>query len=83
LTAAEARMVLVAAEGTRNAARWTVALALGLRQSEALGLAWSAVDLDRGTLSVQRGLHRVKGHGLVSRSRSLNGMSAPCGCPGN
>jgi integrase len=65
LTAAEARKVLMAADGTHNAARWTVALALGLRQSEALGLAWSAVDLDRGTLRVQRGLHRVKGHGLV------------------
>lgn len=29
----------------RNAARWTVALALGLCQSEALGLRWSDVDL--------------------------------------
>jgi integrase len=61
----ECRRVLQAAAGTRNAARWTVALALGLRQSEALGLRWSDVDLGRGTLSVRRGLHRVSGRGLV------------------
>ena len=39
LTADEARAILTAAVGTRNAARWSVALALGLRQGEALGLA--------------------------------------------
>lgn len=65
LTADEARRVLAAASEVRNAARWTVALALGLRQSEALGLKWSDIDLDRGTLSVRRGLHRVTGRGLV------------------
>ncbi len=34
----EARAVLAAAAHVRNSARWTVALALGLRQSEALAL---------------------------------------------
>ena len=56
---------MAAAQAHRNAARWTVALALGLRQSEALGLRWTDVDLDNGTLSVRRGLHRVGGRGLV------------------
>lgn len=65
LTAEEARRVLDAAAGERNAARWTVALAVGLRQSEALGLQWRDLDLENGTLTVQRGLHRVKGRGLV------------------
>jgi integrase len=65
LTAEEARRVLRAAEHQRNAARWTVALAVGLRQSEALGLRWADVDLTAGTLSVRRGLHRVAGKGLV------------------
>jgi integrase len=65
LTVDEARQVLYAARDVRNAARWTVALALGLRQSEALGLKWSDVDLERGTLTVRRGLHRVSGQGLV------------------
>jgi integrase len=61
----ECRKVLAAAEGRRNSARWTVALALGLRQSEALGLQWRDIDLDVGKLSVRRGLHRVDGKGLM------------------
>src|SRR5919206_2677954 len=61
----EARQVIAAAKSHRNAARWTVALAVGLRQSEALPLRWTDVDLDKGTLSVRRGLHRVSGQGLV------------------
>lgn len=65
LSAEEARKVMAAAQAHRNAARWTVALAVGLRQSEVLGLRWADVDLDKGTLSVQRGLHRVTGRGLV------------------
>jgi integrase len=64
-TAEEARAVLNTAQGARNGARWTVALAVGLRQSEALGLQWCDLNLLTGTLSVQRGLHRVKGQGLV------------------
>ena len=65
LTAEEARQVMNTAAEERNAARWTVALALGLRQSEALGLRWADIDLERGTLSVRRGVHRVAGKGLV------------------
>ena len=59
LTAIDARRVLVAAARRSNAARWSVALALGLRQGEALGLSWTAVDLDQGTLSVTRALQRL------------------------
>ena len=57
--------MMATAQTHRNAARRTVALAVGLRQSEALGLRWSDVDLENGTLSVRRGLHRVGGQGLV------------------
>ncbi len=57
-------MLTVAAQG-RNAARWSVAFALGLRQGEALGLPWSAVDLDAGTLTVRQALQRQAGAGLV------------------
>src|SRR4051794_21965881 len=64
LTADEARSVLAAAQQHRNAARWTVALVVGLQQSEALGLRWSDVDLGNGTLTVRRGLHRVAQQGL-------------------
>jgi len=61
----EARAVLTAAADVRNSARWTVALALGLRQSEALALQWKDIDLLSNTVSVRRTLHRVKGAGLV------------------
>jgi integrase len=65
LNVEECRKVLAAAQGRRNEARWTVALALGLRQSEALALQWRDIDFVLGTLSVRRGLHRVPGEGLV------------------
>jgi integrase len=65
LTLNEARRVLTAAATERNAARWSVALALGLRQSEALALRWSDVDFERQSLTVRRTIHRVKGRGLV------------------
>ena len=57
-------MLAVAAD-QRNAAHWSVALALGLRQGEALGLPWSAVDLDAGTLAVRQARQRQVGNGLV------------------
>ena len=65
LTAADARRILATATGTRNAARWSVALALGLRQGEALGLSWEDVDLEAGTLTVRKALQRQSGGGLV------------------
>jgi integrase len=52
LTREDAARVLAAAAGRRNATRWSLALALGLRQGEALGLRWSHVDLDRGEIKV-------------------------------
>ena len=61
----QARAMLTAAKSHRNAARWTVAFSLGLRQGEALGLRWSDVDLDEGTLTVRHSLGRIKGRGLV------------------
>jgi integrase len=46
----EARRILGVAATKRNGARWSVALALGIRQGEALGLRWSYVDLETGTI---------------------------------
>lgn len=62
---AEARALLAAARGLRNEARWSVALALGLRQGEALALRWEDVDLETGTLTVRRSMQRLVGKGLV------------------
>jgi hypothetical protein len=44
----EALRFLAAAEEHRLYALWAVALAMGLRRGEALGLAWADVDLDGG-----------------------------------
>ena len=58
LTAEQARAILKVAATDYNPARWSVALSLGRRQGEALGLGWDAVDLDRGTLAVRQALQR-------------------------
>ena len=74
----EVRRVLDAARGTRNAARWSVALALGLRQGEALGLRWDDVDLEAGTLTVRRQLQwRLWSHGCADTC----GQSSAGRCP--
>jgi integrase len=74
----EVRQLLNAAGERRSSARWAIALALGLRQGEVLGLHWSDVDLHGGTLWVRRG--RL-------RPRYAHGCSDTCGkspgyCPG-
>lgn len=65
LTKDDARKVVTVAREKRNAARWTVAFTLGLRQGEALGLRWDDVDLERSTIHVRHSLGRVTGQGLV------------------
>ena len=60
-TREEALRFLQTAETHRLYALWAVALSMGLRRGEALGLAWSDVDLDKGRLTVRQALHRVDG----------------------
>jgi integrase len=52
-TRAEARRVLDTAALRRNSARWSVALALGLRQGEAVGLRWIDVNLGEARLVIR------------------------------
>ena len=60
LTPRQAGTLLAAVTGHRLEALITVALGLGLRQGEALGLRWEEdVDLEAGTLSVQQTLVRA------------------------
>lgn len=68
LTAAEARALLRLTAGRRNGTRWSVALALGFRQNEALGLRRSYVDLDRAV---------IHAHWQIQRERYRHGCKAP------
>jgi site-specific recombinase XerD len=61
LSAAQARHVLRAAKSERLYALYVLALCLGLRRCELLGLRWDDVDLDKGTLEVVQTLQRVGG----------------------
>ncbi|MFG2148650.1 tyrosine-type recombinase/integrase [Streptomyces sp. NPDC048696] len=66
----EVQRLLKAADRHRNSARWAVALALGLRQGEVLGLKWEDIDLDGGFLVVRRSRHRPQ---------YVHGCTEPCG----
>lgn len=59
LTPDEARTFLRAIRGHRLEALFTVALALGLRQGEALGLRWEDINFNAGTLRVNNQLQRI------------------------
>jgi integrase len=61
LTPADARLLIERLRGRRYEAAYLLALGLGLRRGEVLGLRWSDVDQDAGTLTVRRGLMRVNG----------------------
>ena len=52
----ECRRLLLAATELPNGARWSVALALGLRQGETLGLMWDDIDFEKHQLRVRRQL---------------------------
>ena len=73
----ECRQIIHAALSTRQPARWSMALALGLRQGETLGLRWSDVDFDAASLRVRRAVQRQTWkHGCTP-----NGLQASCGHP--
>jgi integrase len=76
LTPDQARLFLDAAAGNRLGALFVVALALGLRQGEVLGLSWEDIDLQARTLTVRRSLQRIDGvlrlvEPKTSRSRRM------------
>lgn len=61
LSPEECRDFLAAVQGHRLEALFSVTLALGLRQGEALGLRWQDVDFEALTLSIRHALQRVEG----------------------
>lgn len=73
LSQADARSILNLAAVLPNGARWSVALALGLRQGEALGMRWGCIDLQAGTLRVFQ----------IKRTRYRHGCDDPHACGAN
>jgi len=67
LDAQEARNLLKA----RADRLYAVALGLGLRRGEALGLAWDDVDLERGVLRVRQTLQRAGGKLILVEPKTL------------
>lgn len=60
----ECRQLIDESVGTPWWPAIVLAVATGARRSEVLALAWGDVDLDRGTVTIRRGLHQV-GHELM------------------
>jgi integrase len=66
LTPDQARQLIDHIAGHRLEAAFTVALSLGLRLGELLGLAWPDVELDeRPRITIRRALKRIPRRGLV------------------
>lgn len=61
ITQEQARIFLEAIKGDRLEALFTVALSLGLRRGEALGLRWSDIDFQTRTLRIKVALQRIEG----------------------
>ncbi|KAA1025577.1 site-specific integrase [Pseudonocardia sp. EV170527-09] len=65
------------------AALWLILLTTGLRRGEVLGLTWSDVDLDAGTLRVRRTVQKLDGvfvFGEPKSARSRRVLTLPAVC---
>ncbi len=79
-SAEEARRFLSAARDDRWYALYSVALALGLRRGEALGLRWIDVDLIDNVITIRKTLQRVSGqltNGPVKTESSERKIAVP------
>ena len=64
LNSEQVAKLLEQSNGTRYHALMVLAVTTGLRQGELLGLQWSDIDIQKGTLAVQRAL--IENNGKVS-----------------
>jgi integrase len=69
----QAAELLNKASGHRHEALFSVALAVGLRLGEALGLRWTDIDLVGGTLTVNNQLQRVNKVPMLVPPKTRNG----------
>ena len=70
LSVPETRRILQAAVGDRLEAVFVLAVHLGLRQAELLGLRWADLDLAAGRLEVLHSLQRVEGRLTLVRPKT-------------
>jgi integrase len=68
----QARWFLEAAKVDRFECLYILSLTCGLRMGEALGLKWSDIDFDAGTLRVNRQLQRIREGGRLVFSEPKN-----------
>ncbi len=83
LTAEEGRRLLAAARSNRLWAAYELAVRIGLRRGEVLGLRWSDVDLYEGVVTVRQALQRVGGELLIvapKTQRSARRVALPTEC---
>jgi integrase len=85
LDAEQARTLLAAADGDRlMAPLLTLALTLGARRGELLGLRWSDLDVETGRVSIQQSVQRYTGTGLQATDpkteRSRRTLNLPQAC---
>ena len=66
----EVAKLLNVAANDQLGAFYTVAIAIGLRPSEALALGWADVDLKAGTVKVRRTLDRQEGRYVFNEPKS-------------
>jgi integrase len=72
LTAEQGEMLLEAARDDRLEALYRVALSLGLRQGEVLGLRWQDIDFDARTLRIEVALQSVGGTLQLAPPKTAN-----------
>jgi integrase len=83
LTVEQAALLLDAVRDDRLFALYAVALGVGLRRGEGLGLRWSDIDFDNDTLCVAVSLQRLDGELLLTEpktARSKRTIPLPGAC---
>ncbi|MEU1791136.1 site-specific integrase [Streptomyces sparsogenes] len=83
LTVKEGRQLLAAARGDRLWAAYELAVRIGLRRGEVLGLRWKDVDLADGTVTIRQTIQRVGGQLLIAApktQRSARRIALPAEC---
>ncbi|WP_103546032.1 site-specific integrase [Streptomyces sp. SM1] len=83
LDVGETKALLKTARPHRLYALWLLLVSTGLRRGEVLGLTWSDLDLNAGTLRVRRNVQRIRRElifGTPKTMRSVRTVSLPRRC---